>query len=267
MAKSKVSDNKHPTTMPKMEMNALSDWSKIDLNTLLSLKNSISIKKIMFLADSKIVLKWPYSNHHKTVPYVSNRVREVHNIVQSLTHMAGKVEFGSIETKWNPADIGTRGASAQEILSHSFKGIEGEEETECVSPVYAIRLLMKGRVEDIYDLTREVEVTNNKKTLRRPLNQLIPLEIKDSDEKPRQEQFRAHLENNGVANFCRCIWKEIEFLGNLKRQIIGNEITEAQLQEENEEHKKAFDDIKEMIMETREYLEEKHANLQHEINN
>ncbi|KAK6030328.1 Tas retrotransposon peptidase A16 [Ostertagia ostertagi] len=119
-------------------------------------------------------------------PYVTNRVREIQKIVQSLTHMGVKVEFGYIETKWNPADIGTRGASAQEILSHVWwrgyplkrildgrfasnffslsKELEGEEETECVSPVYAMKT-REGRVEDILDLARYSSITKSLRVL------------------------------------------------------------------------------------------------------
>ncbi|KAK6018865.1 hypothetical protein OSTOST_15519 [Ostertagia ostertagi] len=100
--------------------------------------------------------------------------------------MGVKVEFGYIETKWNPADIGTRGASAQEILSHVWwrgyplkrildgrfasnffslsKELEGEEETECVSPVYAMKT-REGRVEDILDLARYSSVTKSLRVL------------------------------------------------------------------------------------------------------
>ncbi|KAK6027246.1 Tas retrotransposon peptidase A16, partial [Ostertagia ostertagi] len=61
---------------------------------------------------------WSIQTQGKRGPYVTNRVREVRGIVQSLVDMGVEMEFGYIDTKWNPADIGTRGASTQELSSH-----------------------------------------------------------------------------------------------------------------------------------------------------
>ncbi|KAK6762887.1 hypothetical protein RB195_023549 [Necator americanus] len=120
MAKSKVTDSNRPTTVPKLEINAITIGARLTLNTFLSLKSSISINNVIFLTDSEIALNWLKGslNHPKTGLYVKNRIREIRDIVQSLERMEVGVKFGYIDTKWNPADIGTRGASNHEFVSH-----------------------------------------------------------------------------------------------------------------------------------------------------
>ncbi|KAK6033661.1 hypothetical protein OSTOST_00084 [Ostertagia ostertagi] len=95
-----MTDYKHPITVPKMEMNA--------------------VTKVILLSDSEIVSeldKKVPSERQGTGHYVKNRVKEVHSI------------FGYIDTKQNSADIGTRGASAEELgVSHN-----GGKPTQSVS--------------------------------------------------------------------------------------------------------------------------------------
>ncbi|KAK6751721.1 hypothetical protein RB195_003250 [Necator americanus] len=120
MAESKITDSNRPTTVPKLEINAITIGARLTLNTFLSLKSSISINNVIFLTDSEIVLNWLRGSldHSKTRLYVKNRIREIRDIVQSLERMEVGVKFGYIDTKWNPADIGTRGASNHEFVSH-----------------------------------------------------------------------------------------------------------------------------------------------------
>ncbi|RCN34189.1 hypothetical protein ANCCAN_19964 [Ancylostoma caninum] len=75
---------------------------------------------ILLLTDSEIVLKWLQCAPRRlgAGPYVKNRVREIHNITQTMKDMRIEVSFGYIDTRWNPADVGTRGATAQELRSH-----------------------------------------------------------------------------------------------------------------------------------------------------
>ncbi|KAK6765376.1 hypothetical protein RB195_025337 [Necator americanus] len=120
MAKSKVADNKRSITIPKMEMNAASIGARLTLNTFLSLQSSLTITEVIFLTDSEIVLKWLKCSPRRLLagPYIKNRIREVHEIVRKMEDMKVKVQFGYIDTKWNPADVGTRGTTAQELYSH-----------------------------------------------------------------------------------------------------------------------------------------------------
>ncbi|VDP21921.1 unnamed protein product [Heligmosomoides polygyrus] len=120
MAKSKVTDYKRPTTIPKMEMNAVTIGARLSLNTYLSLRNAVYITKIIILTDSEIVLKWIkcVPNRQNVGPYVKNRVKEIYKIVKMLEEMKVEIQFGYIDSKWNPADIGTRGATSEELLSH-----------------------------------------------------------------------------------------------------------------------------------------------------
>ncbi|KAK6017720.1 hypothetical protein OSTOST_16755 [Ostertagia ostertagi] len=120
IAKSKSADYKHPITVPKMEMNAVAIGARLTMNTYLSLKTAIQVTKVILLSDSEIVLNWIKSSLRRqgTGQYVKNRVKEVHSIVKELQGMNISVQFGYIDTKQNPADIGTRGASAEELGSH-----------------------------------------------------------------------------------------------------------------------------------------------------
>ncbi|KAK5965905.1 hypothetical protein GCK32_012453 [Trichostrongylus colubriformis] len=69
--------------------------------------------------EEKALINVQSSLHRQGVgPYVKNRVKEVHNIVKELEELNVNVQFGYIDTARNPADIGTRGASAEELSSH-----------------------------------------------------------------------------------------------------------------------------------------------------
>ncbi|XGW03187.1 hypothetical protein V3C99_014858 [Haemonchus contortus] len=179
MAKSKISNAKHPTTIPKMELNAIAIGVRLTFNVFLSMKSSLNISKIVFLTDSEIALKWLQSkpNRERTGVYVKNRIREVRQITQSLLEEGIEVKYGYIDTKWNPADIGTRGTSTQEFSSHIWwsgysqntlkerftstlfclpDDPEQEDEVEDYLPSAQVNAtkMEQSQVEDILDLSR-----------------------------------------------------------------------------------------------------------------
>ncbi|KAK6762325.1 hypothetical protein RB195_023150 [Necator americanus] len=201
MAKSKVTNSNRPTTVPKLEINAITIGARLTLNTFLSLKSSISINKVIFLTDSEIVLNWLKGSldHPKTGPYVKNRIREIRDIVQSLERMEIGVKFGYIDTKWNPADIGTRGASNHEFVSHvwwdgySLEKILNDEFTSTLFSLVKDPELQNDdyllnaeanvikthantdKVEEILDLTRYLEMadlSSRRVTKRRPFENI-----------------------------------------------------------------------------------------------
>ncbi|VDO23154.1 unnamed protein product [Heligmosomoides polygyrus] len=110
MGKSKLTDIRRLTTIPKMEMNAVTIGARLTLNVSLSLKSSISISKVIILTDSEVALKWLKCSQQRqtTGLYIKNRVREVHKVFRLLEDMDVEVFFGYIDTRWNPADVGTR---------------------------------------------------------------------------------------------------------------------------------------------------------------
>ncbi|KIH55683.1 hypothetical protein ANCDUO_14156 [Ancylostoma duodenale] len=135
----------------------------------------------------KTVARKSFSSRLKTGPYVKNRVREVHNIVATLKEMELDVQFGYVDTKWNMADICTRGASSKDLSTHAwwtgytlnsilhdgfaktFFHLKEEKEEEdddvyCPSTV-DVNAVTKhdDRIEDILDLARYRNLT---KTLR-----------------------------------------------------------------------------------------------------
>ncbi|KIH56601.1 Pao retrotransposon peptidase [Ancylostoma duodenale] len=109
MAKGKLPSVKTITTMPKLELNALT------LATLLA--NSISE---VLKTHSHIVLNWlsaPRRSHLGVL--VEKRGREIRRIVENLEEKRVTVLFSYVNTNENPADAGTRGL-AKEGLSDYF---------------------------------------------------------------------------------------------------------------------------------------------------
>ncbi|KAK6024669.1 hypothetical protein OSTOST_09519, partial [Ostertagia ostertagi] len=121
MAKSKVSDAQKETTIPKLELNALTIGTRLSINVLRSLLPVIHISRILILSDSEIALKWISSPIHRSNGvFVANRVKEIRRIVEELATLGVSVQFGYIETANNPADCGTRGVSSKDFATHKW---------------------------------------------------------------------------------------------------------------------------------------------------
>uniref|UniRef100_A0A7I4YWZ2 DUF1758 domain-containing protein n=1 Tax=Haemonchus contortus TaxID=6289 RepID=A0A7I4YWZ2_HAECO len=130
MAKSKLADSKRPTTTPKMEINAITIGARLTKNIYLSLKHCVVVEKIILLSDSEIALKWLQNSPEKrgVGQYVLNRVKEVHKIALELESQQVQVQFGYVDTKYNPADCATRGTSSKEFAQHLWwKGYSLDE--------------------------------------------------------------------------------------------------------------------------------------------
>uniref|UniRef100_A0A1I7W6R0 DUF1758 domain-containing protein n=1 Tax=Heterorhabditis bacteriophora TaxID=37862 RepID=A0A1I7W6R0_HETBA len=120
MAKSKLASLKGISTIPKLEMNAITIGTRLALAVFKSLRSTIPIHEIFILSDSEIALKWiqaPLDRKCLGV-LVSNRCREIRKIVMEIMNNGTHIQFGHVPTHLNPADCATRGLSAHEFDTH-----------------------------------------------------------------------------------------------------------------------------------------------------
>uniref|UniRef100_A0A1I7WA74 RNase H domain-containing protein n=1 Tax=Heterorhabditis bacteriophora TaxID=37862 RepID=A0A1I7WA74_HETBA len=120
MAKSKLSPIKGISTIPKMEMNAITIATRLALAVFKNLCTAAHIKDIIILSDSEIALKWlnaPEDRKGLGV-LVTNRRIEIRNIVMEIMAKGPTIQFGYVPTHLNPADCATRGLVAKEFSSH-----------------------------------------------------------------------------------------------------------------------------------------------------
>ncbi|EPB66646.1 hypothetical protein ANCCEY_14263 [Ancylostoma ceylanicum] len=121
MAKSKVPDIKRQTTIPKLELNALTIGTRLCLNVVLSLKSSVHINNVFIFTVSEIVLKWiaaPVHRNNNLGVFITNRVKEVHKVARNIEALNVPVQFGYINTTKNPADCATRGLIQRDLEAH-----------------------------------------------------------------------------------------------------------------------------------------------------
>uniref|UniRef100_A0A7I4YZT0 Peptidase A2 domain-containing protein n=1 Tax=Haemonchus contortus TaxID=6289 RepID=A0A7I4YZT0_HAECO len=119
MAKSKIPHMKYQATIPKLELNALAIGVRLTSNVFQSMNPSINVKNILILTDSEIALHWISTPKYRgNGVFVTNRVKEIHEIVQNLESLKLSVKFGYIDSSKNPADCGTRGLSKENFGSH-----------------------------------------------------------------------------------------------------------------------------------------------------
>ncbi|KIH59879.1 zinc knuckle, partial [Ancylostoma duodenale] len=110
MGKSKLPSIKTKTTIPKLEMNAITIAARLALSIHNSLKDKINFERIVLFSDSQIVLGWINSpiNKANMGVLVCNRLKEIRNIAQELQENNVRICFSYVSTGNNPADIVTR---------------------------------------------------------------------------------------------------------------------------------------------------------------
>uniref|UniRef100_A0A7I4YSW8 DUF1758 domain-containing protein n=1 Tax=Haemonchus contortus TaxID=6289 RepID=A0A7I4YSW8_HAECO len=121
MAKSKLPSIKTRITIPKVEMNALAIAGRLALSILNALLAKVhTIRRVLFFSDSQIVLGWTKKGPHERDlgKLVTNRIKELQNIVTTIRSMGLEVAFGYVPSESNPADAGTRGLSREQFLDH-----------------------------------------------------------------------------------------------------------------------------------------------------
>ncbi|XGW22020.1 hypothetical protein V3C99_004742, partial [Haemonchus contortus] len=122
MAKSKLPSIKTKTTMPKLEMNALTLATRLALSVAQALKLRILKNSTIYIfSDSQIALSWLSSTRQTNLGVlVENRLREIRRIVHQLEGDGVHVVFGYINTSENPADVGTRGLTKEQLADHNW---------------------------------------------------------------------------------------------------------------------------------------------------
>ncbi|KAK6022278.1 hypothetical protein OSTOST_12032 [Ostertagia ostertagi] len=268
IAKSKVADYKRPATVPKMEMNAIAIGARLTLNTYLSLRYATRITRVILLSDSEIALNWTKSPiHHQGIgPYVKNRVKEVYNIVKELEEMNVQVQFGYIDTKQNPADIGTRGASGEEFSSHIWwkaYSLRSISENGISSSFFHIKIQADDQDGELMETFVTASITGSHAS-DKP-KELIDLsryssktKADDSLASSRDKFFEEEVKGVSfdptfTAEFVR---KELEFLEDFCQKI-QTEIREAELQLNTETHESLSEEIKRILANLEHKLDEK----------
>ncbi|EYB91440.1 hypothetical protein Y032_0206g1994 [Ancylostoma ceylanicum] len=127
MAKCKLPSIKTTTTMPKMEMNALTMAARLTWSVYQAMKEpwpnmSASPPQIVILSDSQIALSWLTTSEEKASPgvLISNRIKEIRKITAALNDEGLTVRFAYVNTKDNPADAGTRGLNQEQLQDHPW---------------------------------------------------------------------------------------------------------------------------------------------------
>ncbi|XP_041969277.1 uncharacterized protein LOC121726109 [Aricia agestis] len=110
-AKSRVAPTKPPLTIPKLELLGALLAANLTKNVLESLRCSIS--SCTHWCDSNVVLAWLHSSPSKLKSFVANKVVEIceHTVLSAWRHVPGAA---------NPADVISRGASADQLAAHEL---------------------------------------------------------------------------------------------------------------------------------------------------
>ncbi|KAK6031060.1 zinc knuckle [Ostertagia ostertagi] len=126
MSKSRLAPLNKAITIPRLELAALMIGAK--LTTYLAEQLDITITRKFLWTDSDVTLRWIKGNKELPI-FVRNRVK----IIQDNT---SDVIVRHIPGHLNPADIGTRGATTQELLDSSrrWSGPEFLEQKEDLWP-------------------------------------------------------------------------------------------------------------------------------------
>ncbi|VDO69957.1 unnamed protein product [Haemonchus placei] len=96
MAKSKLPSLHGASTMPKLEMNAITPAARLANAIATQLKTTPNIEEIYIFSNSEIALWW----------------------VRSPTNREKFVQFGHMPSEQNPTDCGTRGLTSTAFSQH-----------------------------------------------------------------------------------------------------------------------------------------------------
>ncbi|VDM70103.1 unnamed protein product [Strongylus vulgaris] len=118
MAKSRLPSIKVRTTIPKMELNAITIAARLILAVFKAVRTDTSPRKIHILSDSQVALSWVSLDPQQTKlgVLVRNRIKEIQEIVNTLKECGVVVYFHYVTSEDNPADAGTRGLNATTAL-------------------------------------------------------------------------------------------------------------------------------------------------------
>ncbi|KRY09184.1 hypothetical protein T12_5645 [Trichinella patagoniensis] len=133
-AKSRVVNPLKTTTVPRLELQAFIVCVRLADTLLKELENRLVIRRVVFWSDSLVVLYWINSDENRYLPFVSNRLREINEILQLCRFKDRHVEVRYVPSKENPADLISRGLDATGLIKRfdfwtaDPKFLEKEEE-------------------------------------------------------------------------------------------------------------------------------------------
>lgn len=104
-------------------MNALSIAGRLALSIPKEFSTDVkNIDEVILYSESQIVLYWVKKSPCKQdlCRLVSNRLREIREIISAINLLGSRVFFGYISSEDNPADAGTRRFSKEQIDDHHW---------------------------------------------------------------------------------------------------------------------------------------------------
>ncbi|KRZ84099.1 hypothetical protein T08_2302 [Trichinella sp. T8] len=115
-AKSRVVNPLKTTTVPRLELQAFIVGVSLANTLLKELENRLVIGRVVFWSDSLMVLYWINSDENRYLPFVSNRLRETNETLQSCRFKDPHVYVINVPSKENLADMISRGLGATGLI-------------------------------------------------------------------------------------------------------------------------------------------------------
>ncbi|KAK6742031.1 hypothetical protein RB195_009726 [Necator americanus] len=162
--KDAIDPKKLHQTIPKLELLGILIAARLGCSILSAVQ--AKIEEVNIVSDSEIALYWIKSS--KKVPvFVANQRAKILSIKQQLDNRGATVKFFHVSTENNPADAGTRGLTAQEIIENDW--IKGPRwlENHCSEwPIKSINTLSdvheNDEIETMVTTTLKVTTSENK---------------------------------------------------------------------------------------------------------
>lgn len=115
LAKSRVSNPRKATTIPRLELEAFVCATRLLDNIYAELKDKYNIVHIFIWSDSVIVLFWIRNDETRYHVFVANRLHEIHEFSRLQKQRQVELSIRHVPTAENPADLVSRGLAASEL--------------------------------------------------------------------------------------------------------------------------------------------------------
>ena len=99
-------------TIPRLELTAAFLLARL-MALVIKFHDQLNFSKVVYYSDSTTALHWIHSDHKLWTTYVANRSRDI-NLLSSRDN------WKYVRTDLNPADLGTRGLSADALVGNDF---------------------------------------------------------------------------------------------------------------------------------------------------
>ena len=99
-------------SIPRLELTAAFLLARV-MALVIKFHDSLSFAKLVYYSDSTTALHWIHSDHRQWTTYVANRSRDI-NLLSSPDN------WKFVKGEQNPADLGTRGIDADELVGNDF---------------------------------------------------------------------------------------------------------------------------------------------------